>query len=556
MNKPSGKQLKAKRQALWHNELVRRCLRDTDDLLEAVLAANIAFDIQSEPSEEMTFFAESATGIASESSHHFRIECSCGKVISQCRCPSKTKETTIIEKCCPKCKSTVPELLLEPAPEDIRLSDAYLAYDIENRRAQGIFNRAIETSRKMNRSARADLEKALRSGDRTELERSIFAWMKRWQIQIAELLTTTQLAAILEGAREVAKSLPIVPMYPGNSQIPATIEPKKAMELLDELKQLSVAEREARIYELPSDQQTFIRQGLMAFEQGGEGPPTSFVPTSVSGEPERIHYPIIDQAAHELATKNVMTRADFDVLENAARQKAFTIANVESLSTIEKIRDLMAENIEQGADLQTFREKVIASVDSGTFLSDWHMETVYRTGVQTAFSDGQMIVLQHPFVRSGFPYAAYEAIDDDRVRHNHLKLMELGIQGTNIYRIDDPVFQTFRPPWDFCDRCSWIPMTVRMAASKGIAEALNWLETGVEPTPAAWVSMPNFRPPAGFKRSVSGASLSLEMALTPMPLEYFKAMPVRILALTDEQKEQQLYKQLREKFDCLLEGIQ
>ena len=407
---------------------------------------------------------------------------------------------------------------------DCRLSleefSAHFAHDIDNRRAQGILNRTIEASKKMTAAARRDLEKALMTDDQGELRRAIYSFVQKYRAQLVDLLTTTQLASLLEGAKEVARDIPTVPMFPGAVRPPATLEPAKAVEMLNELKQMTVMERESKIYELPADQQTFVRQGILATEQGPEVPPTYFVPNvPVDGtSPEKIHYPIIDEAAKQLSEKNVMTRAQFDRLDAAARQKAFTVASVESEATLEKIRDVMAKTIEQGADVQTFREQMLEAVDEGTFLSDWHMETVYRTNVQTAFSDGQMAVLQHPFVQSGFPYASYEAIDDDRVEHDHLALMKLGIQGTNIYRIDDPVFQLFRPPWRWSCRCSWIPMTVRQAAREGIEEAKQWQKTGIEPVDKAFVPMPSFRPPPGFVRSISGAPLSIRLSLEPMDL--------------------------------------
>lgn len=336
---------------------------------------------------------------------------------------------------------------------DCRLSlesvNAKFAWDIENRKAQGILNRTIELSKKLARSARIDLEKSLATADPAELSRALLAFIQKYRVQLADLLTTTQLASLLEGAREVARDIPVVPMFP-SALPPATLEPRQAVELIDRLKLLDTPAREEAIYNLPADQQRFARQGILAQQQGGEQPPTQFIPAPpASGVPERIHYPIIDEAARELSTKNVMTRAQFDQLQSAARQKAFTIAYVESLDTMTKIRDVMAETVRDGVDVQTFRERVLEAVDEGTFLSDAHMETVYRTNVQTAFSDGQMAVLKHPFVQSGFPYASIEPIDDDRARHNHVALATLGIQGTNIYRIDDPVFQLFRAPWDF-----------------------------------------------------------------------------------------------------------
>jgi len=408
------------------------------------------------------------------------------------------------------------------AIEDDKFSlDAFFAHDIHNRRAQGILNRSITVAKQISASARRDLEKSLQTGDQSQMWQALTSFIHTYRTKLADLLTTTQLASLLEGAREVAKNIPTVPAFPGAVPPPATLEPIKAVELLDRLEALPIAERDSAVYALPADQQAFVKQGLAARRHGGIVPPGPFTPRPpASGSAEPVHFPIIDEAARSLADRNVMTRAQFDALDNAARAKAFTVANVESTETLAKIRDALAENVADGTDLQAFREKVLSVVDEGTFLSPAHLETVFRTNVQTAFSDGQMTVLQHPFVRSGFPYAAYEAIDDDRVRHNHLALMTCGIQGTNIYRIDDPVFLTFRPPWDFCDRCSWIPMTVRMAASKGISEAVEWLRTGVEPADRAFVPMPPFRPPAGFQRSIAGMPLSVQLSMQPMDFDF------------------------------------
>ncbi len=436
-----------KEKSLWFIELFRRALPISDSIDEAMMAAELAFSVNSNPQ--------------SKSGHIVR--------------------------------------------EKIAPVDAKFAYDIENRKAQSILNRTIAASKKMTASARRDLERALSVNNRDDLAKSLQRFIDRYRLQLADILATSQMASLLAGSQEVAKSIPVVPMFP-SALPPATLEPAKAVALIERLQQMQVSEREQAIYELPSDQQQFARQGLLAMQQGGAEPPGPFIPSSSADvPPEKIHYPIIDEAARSLAEKNVMSRHQFDGLDAALRQRAFTIASVESDETIAKIRDTITESIQNGVDLATFREAVLSTVDAGTFMSDAHLETVYRTAVQTAFSDGQMMVLQHPFVRSGFPYATYDAIRDSRVRHNHLALETLGIQGTNVYRIDDPVFQLFRPPWDYCDRCSWTPITARQAAARGIDEAARWLETGIDPSPPAFVPMPSFRPPPGFQRSISGA---------------------------------------------------
>lgn len=351
------------------------------------------------------------------------------------------------------------EVNLHPTPPvQTRPISAYLAHDIRNRRAQGVLNRSLEAARGLTAAARQDLEAALRAGPE-DSGTAILEFLDRYRLQLVRLLTNSQLAAVLEGAREVAGRVP------------------------------AIEEDVAKL---------------------GKSPPPSF-PVE-----DTVHLPTIEEAARSLAERNVLTRAGYDELDAAARAKAFTVAGVDSQEALGKIRDVMSDNISRGADYESFRKQVLEAVDEGTFLSPAHQETVFRTNVQTAFSDGQMTVLQNPLIRSGFPYAAYDSIHDDRARHDHNALDKAGIQGTNIYRADDPVFQMFRPPWDYNCRCSWTPLTVRQAAERGVEEARRWLESGVEPADPAHVPMPPFAPPEGFQRAASSAPLSIRLSLQPM----------------------------------------
>ena len=63
---------------------------------------------------------------------------------------------------------------------------------------------------------------------------------------------------------------------------------------------------------------------------------------------------------------------------------------------------------------------------------------------------------------------------------------------SDIYRRDDPVVKKYYPPWDYQCRCHSIPLTLADAARKGIAEAQEWLRTGLPPIEPAWVDDPGF----------------------------------------------------------------
>lgn len=389
--------------------------------------------------------------------------------------------------------------------------DAFLAHDVHNRREQGILNKSIKAAKELGAAARRGLVAALKS-DQSGVGEAVMKWLETYRLQLAKLLSATQLASLLEGAREVAAKVPTVATFPGAVPPPPSLEPQEATALVDRLAAMDAQSRAEAVYALPADQHVYVQQALAAKDAGG-APPT-FAPTPPpAGSPEEIHFPTIDEAVKQLVAKNVMTRDQFDELDAATRAKAFTVANVDAQETLEKIRDSLAENIREGADYETWKQKVVADVEPDTFLSEGHQETVFRTAVQTQFSDGQQTILNHPFVRSGFPYSTIDPIDDDRVEDTHLAMRTNGIGGTNVYRIDDPVFQLFRPPWRWSCRCGWTPLTVRQAAEAGIAEAQTWLETGVEPSPPAFVKMPDFQPPPGFRRAVASAPMSVRLSM-------------------------------------------
>lgn len=396
--------------------------------------------------------------------------------------------------------------------------DAMLAHDIHNRRAQGILNRSLKAAKELTGAAKRELTDILKSGA-TGSATAILGFIDKYRLKLAQLLRATQLASLLEGAREASTKIPTLPNFPGAATPPPSLEPKEAIALVDKLEKLTGQKRAEAIYALPPEQQTYVQHAVAAKEASPPIVPPKFIPPTPSPEePEAIHFPVIEEATKQLVEKNVMTRDKFDALDAASRAKAFTVANVSAEETLSKIRDSIAENVREGVDYETWKGKVLQDVDKGTFLSEGHQETVFRTAVQTQFSDGQETVLSHPLVRGGFPYRARDAIHDGRVRETHLALERLGIQGTNIYRADDPVWKLFRVPWDYNDRCSDTPMTVRQAAEAGIEEAQKWLETGVEPTPPAHVPMPDFRPPPGFQRALTSAPMSIQLSMQSIDL--------------------------------------
>jgi len=155
-------------------------------------------------------------------------------------------------------------------------------------------------------------------------------------------------------------------------------------------------------------------------------------------------------------------------------------------------------DIQQGTSLRGFREKVIERLETSP-IGDGHLENVYRTNVQTAFRDGREALVSNPIVDELFPYQEHVPIRDDRVREDHLELQTQGLNGTGIFRRDDPVWNRITAPLGYQCRCLDRPLTLSQAARKGVKEAQEWLRTGDRPAFPEWLdTIVDFEPYPGF----------------------------------------------------------
>jgi SPP1 gp7 family putative phage head morphogenesis protein len=226
-------------------------------------------------------------------------------------------------------------------------------------------------------------------------------------------------------------------------------------------------------------------------------PPPKYFPTP-EGDPEPvIRFPQIERSARWLATRLDYSHEEFKRLDDEARTVAFTVARVQTDTAVRKVREAIAEDVIYGGTLSQFREGIAEAID-GSGLSVPQVEAVYRTQTARAYSAGQIEVLDHPMVAGEFPYLMYSATHDSRARHDHLAMEKLGLNGTAVYRRDDPVWDLYYPPWGWGCRCIVIPLTIEDAAARGVREAREWLRSGRPPSVPEWVRPITFAIPKGW----------------------------------------------------------
>ena len=138
--------------------------------------------------------------------------------------------------------------------------------------------------------------------------------------------------------------------------------------------------------------------------------------------------------------KVLLSSKDFYDLTDQLRAEAFTVSRVAKMDIIKDIHEAVQAAIDEGETLRGFRGRLdnIVQAKGWGGLEPWHEETVFRTNIQTAYSVGHEQEVQG--MEDMFPYAQYVAIDDDRVRPEHLALNGL------IFPINSSFWDNWTPP--------------------------------------------------------------------------------------------------------------
>ena len=385
----------------------------------------------------------------------------------------------------------------DSAEDDIRLATADDPAGAEpSPGLEAIVRRATQAMETLSELAKQELADALERGatvaTRLAAARRV---VERYKPQVARLLSDAQLAAALAGMRRVADLVPD-PAAAGDAAAEA---PAAAPEVVPFLS------AEPAWLRLPIGDPAgpaVAAPGLTGSEPFDPAMLISVADRPPEGtEAPSFRWPMIEEAVAHLKAKRLVTPEEYAELSAQAKEDAFSVAHVEGEVALEKIRGHLVEAVAQGDTLEDFGRKVETDVGPDTFLSPAHMETVFRAATHGEYTAGMDRVLAHPMVGHLFPYAEVHAIHDPpRVRANHLAMETLGIQGTNIFRRDDPVFLKYRGPWDYGCRCGWTPLSVDEAARRGIVEAQEYLRAGTWPAEKAHVQAPPFEPSPSWRR--------------------------------------------------------
>ena len=140
-----------------------------------------------------------------------------------------------------------------------------------------------------------------------------------------------------------------------------------------------------------------------------------------------------------------------------AHAEAFTVAKVLRMDVLQDIRESVQKSLVEGLPLSQFKKDLMPKlarrgwgpegVDPETLqLADpRRLRTIYETNMQVAYSAGRYKAAIKNI--DNRPYWQYVAVMDDRTRIEH------GALNGQVFRYDDPFWNSFYPPNGFRCRC-------------------------------------------------------------------------------------------------------
>lgn len=176
-----------------------------------------------------------------------------------------------------------------------------------------------------------------------------------------------------------------------------------------------------------------------------------------------------EAAAAYIRGKAVADPAHFGALPAQLKQRAFTVAGIERMDTLRRLRDTIAR-LPEGASWDEVKRDLAAEISPFVDVEDGKRAKAARARAEfmLRMQGAQAYAVARHQQQMGslerFPYWQYETVGDNRVRASHAAL------DGKVLRADDPWWKTHYPPWDWGCRCIVHALDEEDAQEIGITE--------------------------------------------------------------------------------------
>lgn len=178
-----------------------------------------------------------------------------------------------------------------------------------------------------------------------------------------------------------------------------------------------------------------------------------------------------EAAAAYIRGKAVADPKNFGALPDQLKQRAFTVAGIEQLDALRKIRDAIAK-LPEGASWDEAKRGIAAEISPFIGSGDKKFDAaaakaraafMLRTHGFQAYAVARH--QQQMETARDFPYWKYETVGDSRVRAAHAAL------DGKVLPASDPWWKTHYPPWDWGCRCIVVALDEDDVEEKGLKVA-------------------------------------------------------------------------------------
>lgn len=172
-----------------------------------------------------------------------------------------------------------------------------------------------------------------------------------------------------------------------------------------------------------------------------------------------------EAAAAYIRGKAVADPKNFGALPDQLKQRAFTVAGIEQMDVLRRIREAVAK-LPEGANWDDAKREIAAEMSpyaggdmkKAKLRAEFTLRTHGFQAYAVARHQEQMATADV------LPYWKYETVGDSRVRAAHAAL------DGKVLRADDPWWKTHYPPWDWGCRCIVVAIDEEDAKEIGISE--------------------------------------------------------------------------------------